>query len=134
MVGATFQDLLETIHKLAGSSKLRKEVEDDFKKRGMTLKIDQFGIGHLYSPLYVSSLWRKQKIVKEKYSKECNCENCQKNKNKKRKCSHCGKKTLEYVHAIGWECMNRRCPRKIKNKSREQILKKYKNVKLINDI
>ena len=109
IISCTAKELYESMNKLAGSAKLRKEVEDDFKKRGMNVKIDPCGIGHMYFPLYVSSLWRKQKKAEEKYPRECKCKNCQKSKNKKIKCSHCGKKSVEYVHAIGWECMNKRC-------------------------
>ena len=126
-ISCTAKDLYESMNRLAGSAKLRKEVEDSYKKRGMTLKIDKCGIGHLYSPLYVSSLWRKLKKA-EKYPRECKCKLCQATKNKKRKCHYCGKMSAEYVHAIGWECMNKKCPHKIENQSREQILKKYKNL------
>ena len=55
MVGATAKDLLETMNKLAGSAKLRKEVENDFKKRGMNIKIDPCGFGHMYLQLRVVS-------------------------------------------------------------------------------
>lgn len=83
-------------------------------------------------------MWRmalfKYGLLIKKYPRNCECENCQSTKNKKIKCSYCGKMSVEYVHAIGWECMNRKCPQKIENQSREQILEKYKNIKLINDI
>lgn len=51
----TFSDLFDTMSKLAKSEKLRKKVERDFKKRGMNIKIDGMGVGHLILPLHISS-------------------------------------------------------------------------------
>ena len=51
MVSGTMAEILETSRKLAPDPKLRRRVEREFKRRGMDLYIDDFGIGHLYSPL-----------------------------------------------------------------------------------
>ena len=52
---ATASELFETMSELSKSEKLRKKVERNFKKRGMNLKIDSMGVGHLILPLHISS-------------------------------------------------------------------------------
>jgi len=44
----------------------------------------------------------------KKYPEECKCEACQENK-QTLKCPDCGKMSTKYVHAIGWECLNKKC-------------------------
>jgi len=42
-------------------------------------------------------------------------------KKSKKKCQDCGKNSVEYVHAIGWECLNPKCKSKVKLKHNEPI-------------
>jgi len=129
--GCTAKEMFAAMSALAGSEKLRKETEDYFKSKGMDITIDKCGIGHLYTPLYVSDPTGQfsKKLEKwdninstnnlygnKNYPQECKCKNCIASKNKKRKCLDCGKMSMEYVHAIGWECTNKQCHKKRQDK------------------
>ena len=106
MIGCTAKDLFKTMNKLAGSAKLRAETKEWFRKKGIDITIDKCGLSIIYTPLYVTSTPTN---YGKKYPEECNCKLCVNSKNEKRKCPECGKKSLEYVHAIGWECTNKKC-------------------------
>jgi hypothetical protein len=127
-IGCTAKDLFRTMNKLAGSAKLRAETEEWFHKKGIDITIDKCGLSSLHTPLYVSSIPNNDG---QKHPKECNCKLCIDSKNEKRKCSDCGKKSLEYVHAIGWECTNIKCHKKRQDKLIEDFNSKSGTEKLL---
>jgi len=109
MIGCTAKDLFKTMNKLAGSAKLRAETKEWFRKKGIDITIDKCGLSIIYTPLYVTSTPTNDG---KKCPEECKCQLCVNIKKGKIKCPHCGKKSLEYVHAIGWECTNKECLKK----------------------
>ena len=116
MIGCTAKEIFESTNALASSAKLRKETEKYFKKKGMDITIDEFGIGHLYTPLYVS---------------RPNGDTFGDFKNKKQKCPHCGKTSSIYVPTIGWECTNKKCLQKRQDKLIADVNSKSDTEKLL---
>jgi len=64
-------------------------------------------------------------VYNMKKSKKCQCATCKANYNKRRKCTACGRRTVVYVHAIGWECLGKNCPSR--NLSVEDLIMNFKS-------
>ena len=71
-IGCTAKELFKTMDALAGSAKLRKGVEDYYRKQGMHITIDKCGMAYLYTPLYVSKPRCFPKATKKPSKVLCN--------------------------------------------------------------